>query len=57
MNHKERHPQQQTSLPLSGGVHWAQLPPEVREQCQTLVVELLTRLAQRRTAEGSDDER
>jgi hypothetical protein len=57
MNHEQHHPQQQTSLPLSGGVHWAQLPPEVREQCRMLVVELLTRLAQRPTAEGGDDER
>ena len=57
MNQKQHHPQQQTSLPLSGGAHWAQLPPEVREQCRTLVVELLTRLTQGPTAEGSDDER
>jgi len=57
MNHKERLPHQQTSLPLSGGVHWAQLPLEVREQCRTLLVELLTRLAQGLTAEGGDDER
>jgi len=57
MNRKEHHPQQQTTLPLNGGVHWGQLPPEVREQCRTLVIELLTRLAQRPIAGGGDDER
>jgi len=45
MNRKSNHPPQQTSLPLNGDVDWIQLPPEVRDQCRALVVELLTRLA------------
>ena len=57
MNRKEQHPQQQTTLPLSGEVHWGQLRPKVRQQCRTLIVELLTRLAQRSITGGGDDER
>jgi hypothetical protein len=57
MNPKERHLQQQTPLPLTVGAHWSQLPPEVREQCRTLLVELLTRLARRPATGGGDDER
>jgi hypothetical protein len=57
MNHKKLPPQQQTALPLSGEAHWTQLPREVREQCRTLVVELLTQLAQQPRAGGRDDER
>ena len=57
MNPTERHLQQQSVLPLTGGAHWSQLPPEVREQCRTLLVELLTRLARRPATGGVDDER
>ena len=57
MNRKAHHPPQQTSLPLNGDVHWTQLPPDVRDQCRALVVELLTRLARCPATGGDDDER
>ncbi len=57
MNRKAPLPPQQTTLPLNGDVHWIQLPPDVRDQCRTLVVELLTRLAQCPATGGDDDER
>jgi hypothetical protein len=57
MNRKAHHPPQQTSLPLNGDVHWTQLPPDVRDQCRALVVELLTRLARCPATGGDDNER
>ncbi len=57
MNHRKHPPRRQTALPLGGEAHWTQLPRAVREQCRTLVVELLTPLAQQPPAGGSDDER
>ena len=57
MNRKAHPLSQQTSLPLNGEVDWIQLPPDVREQCRALVVELLTRLARCPAPGGDDDER
>jgi hypothetical protein len=56
MNHKQRHPQQQATLPLSRDIHWIELPADVREPCRALLVELLIKLA-RCPATGGDDER
>jgi hypothetical protein len=57
MNRKATLPPHQTSLPLNGDVHWTQLPPDVRDQCRTLIVELLKRLARYPETGGDDDER
>lgn len=57
MNRKAHHRPRQTLLPLNSDVHWIQLPPEVRDRCRALVVELLTRLAQSSATGDDDDER
>ncbi len=57
MNRKAHPLSQQTSLPLNGEVDWIQLPPDVREQCRALVVELLARLARCPATGGDDDGR
>ncbi len=57
MNRKAHYPPQQTSLPLNGDAHWIQLPPDVRDQCRALVVELLKRLVRCPATGGDDDER
>lgn len=57
MNRKTHLPPRQTPLPLNGDLHWTQLPPEVRDRCRVLLVELLTRLAQSPASAGDDDER
>lgn len=57
MNRKANYSPRQTSLPLDGAVHWTQLPPDVRNRCRALVVELLTRLVRSPATGGGDDER
>ena len=57
MNRKAPLPPHQTSLPLSGEVNWMQLPPDVRDRCRRLVVELLKSLARCPASGGDDDER
>ncbi len=57
MKHKAHRLPRQTSLPLNGGVHWTQLPPEVRDRCRALVVELLTGRVRSPATGGDDNER
>jgi len=57
MNRKTHLPPRQSPLPLNGDLQWTQLPPEVRDRCRVLLVELLTRLAQSPASAGDDDER
>jgi hypothetical protein len=57
MNRKPNRQPHQTSLSLDGGAHWAQLPPDKRDRCRALVVELLARLVRSPASRGADDER
>lgn len=57
MNRKEHNPSQQTSLALGSGVHWEQLPRDVRDRCRALVAQLLMSLVRSQPAGGDDDER